>query len=218
MKRLLYVTVNSKPESLSASKTVGRALVNSLKDAVDHLKIEELDLYDGHIPRLKYEYFCSRNCIVDEACKAKLSKEEQKEVNHIIALCDQFIAADYVVFAVPMWSLSFPAPLKEYLDCIIQVDKTITFEDKMPHGLLGDKPRTVFYVQSSGASINLMSSLMLNKGLHYVKEMTQFMGIKTFKELLVDNTGTTEGEKQRAIEAAIEKIPHLVKPYHKEEK
>ena len=28
MKKLLYITVNSKPEEISASKTVGRAFVN----------------------------------------------------------------------------------------------------------------------------------------------------------------------------------------------
>ena len=29
-----------------------------------------------------------------------------------------------------MWSLSFPAPLKEYIDCIMQDEKTIKFEGK----------------------------------------------------------------------------------------
>ena len=218
MKRLLYVTANSKPEHLSASKTVGRALVEALDEAVDDLKIEELDLYDGCVPRLKYEYFASRNCIADKSCQKNLSKDEQKEVAHITKLCDQFIAADYVIFAAPMWSLSFPAPMKEYLDCIIQVDKTISFSEKMPHGLLDDKPRTVFYVQSSGASINLFNSMLLNKGLHYFKDMMHFIGIKTFKELLVDGTGYTEGEKQFAIESALKKIPDLIKPYQKETK
>ncbi|HAX71996.1 MAG TPA: FMN-dependent NADH-azoreductase, partial [Firmicutes bacterium] len=61
---------------------------------------------------------------------------------------DQFKEADVVIIAAPMWSLSFPAPLKEYLDCILQVGKTITFESHMPKGLLDDKERTVIYVQS----------------------------------------------------------------------
>ena len=209
MKKLLYVSVNSKPEPLSASKTVGRAVVDCFK-ATHNVSVEELDLYEGHIPRLKYQYFESRNCLVNEECRQTLSKAEQKEVAHIVKLCDQFIAADIIVFAVPMWSLLFPAPLKEYLDCIIQVDKTITFADKRPKGLLDDKARSVIYVQSSGADITFLNDLIINKGSHYVKEMMTFMGISTFEELLVDQTGTTEGEKQKAIDAAVEKIEALV--------
>ncbi|MBY6777406.1 NAD(P)H-dependent oxidoreductase, partial [Clostridium botulinum] len=55
MKKLLYITVNSKPENLSASKTVGRAFVNRFLEKHSDFEIEELDLYKCHIPRLEYE-------------------------------------------------------------------------------------------------------------------------------------------------------------------
>ena len=51
-------------------------------------------------------------------------------MQRIRALCDQFISANVYVIAAPMWSLSFPAPLKEYIDCIMQDQKTIKFEGK----------------------------------------------------------------------------------------
>ena len=37
------------------------------------------------------------------------------------------------------------------------------------------------------------------------------MGIKKFESLLVDGTGTTEEEKQKAIEKATNKIEEIVK-------
>ena len=52
MKKLLYITVNSKPEELSASKTVGRELVNKFLNNNTDFELEELDLYKCHIPRL----------------------------------------------------------------------------------------------------------------------------------------------------------------------
>lgn len=45
MKKLLYITANSKPEELSASKTVGRAFVNKFIEKYTDFKLEELDLY-----------------------------------------------------------------------------------------------------------------------------------------------------------------------------
>lgn len=138
-------------------------------------------------------------------------QRNKKEVAKIEHLCDQFKEADIYVLAAPMWSLSFPAPVKEYLDCIIQAGKTITFENNKPHGLMDDKQRIFIYVQSSGANIPWMLKPALSKGLNYVHEIMKFIGISTFDELLVDGTGTTEEERQSAIKNATDKIPQIVK-------
>lgn len=38
----------------------------------------------------------------------------------------------------------------------------------------------------------------------------KFMGINNYEELLVDGTGNTEQERQRAIRIASDKIPQLI--------
>mgnify|MGYP000291589284 FL=1 len=212
MKKLLYITVNSKPENLSSSKTVGRAFVNSFIEKYPEFTVEELDLYKEHIPRLEYQYFESRNCIINEEACRKLPEKEQREVQKITELCNQFISADVYVIAAPMWSLSFPSPLKEYIDCIVQVNKTIHFPEKgdKPIGLLNDRPRTVVYIQSSGANIPWMVRPILNKGIEYVEDIMKFMGISNFERLLVDGTGTTEEERLAAIEKAKRKIDSII--------
>ena len=110
MKKLLYIMVNSKPENLSASKTVGRAFIDKCLEKYPEIKVEELDLYKEHIPRLEYQYYKGRNCIVDQEAAKNLSEKEQREVEKIVDLCNQFVEADIYVIASPMWSLSFPAP------------------------------------------------------------------------------------------------------------
>lgn len=47
LKKLLYITVNSKPENLSTSRTVGRVFVNKFVERYTEFTIEELDLYKG---------------------------------------------------------------------------------------------------------------------------------------------------------------------------
>lgn len=210
MKQLLYITVNSKQEKDSVSKTVGRRLVDAIVRKDPDTKVQELDLYRQHIPQLKGCYFENRSAIVSTSAREKLSPEEQREVKVIEALCDQFRDADIYVVAAPMWSLSFPAPLKEYLDCVIQSGKTIEFENNKPHGLLGNKHRVFLYVQSSGASIPWIIRPALNKGLNYVHDITRFLGIDTFDELLADGVGVTEEERRKAIEAATDEIDGLV--------
>ncbi len=210
MKKLLYIIANSKAEEQSSSRTVSRRLVNAILKKVPDVELEELNLYEEHIPQLKGCYFESRSAIVSSQARNKLSAEEQKEVAKVEYLCDRFKEADIYVLAAPMWSLSFPAPVKEYLDCIIQAGKTIAFENNKPHGLMDDKQRIFVYVQSSGANIPWLLKPALSKGLNYVHEIMKFIGINTFDELLVDGTGATEEERQNAIKTATDKIPHLV--------
>ena len=212
MKKLLYIMVNSKPENLSASKTVGRAFIDKCLEKYPEIKVEELDLYKEHIPRLEYQYYKGRNCIVDQEAAKNLSEKEQREVEKIVDLCNQFVEADIYVIGSPMWSLSFPAPLKEYIDCIVQENRTISFPDpgKKPKGLLNDRPRTVVYIQSSGANITWVMRPLLNKGLDYVEDIMKSLGISNFERLLVDGTGTTEDEKFAAIEKAKESIDSLI--------
>lgn len=210
MRKLLYITVNSKPEELSASKTVGRAFVNKFLEKHQDFELEELDLYNCHIPRLEYQYFEKRNAMIKKEAIDQLTEKEQQEAHKIVELTDQFKNADMYVIAAPMWSLSFPAPLKEYIDCIVMDGKTIDLSEDKLEGLLDDKPRGMVYVQSSGANINWMLKMVMNKGLSYVESIMKAMGIKRFEELLVDGTGYTEEEKNTAIEKALKKIDFII--------
>lgn len=210
MKKLLYISVNSKPENLSASKTVARVFIDKFLEKNKDFEVEEIDLYKEHIPRLEYQYFERRNCIINEDDAKKLDDKDKEEVRKIRELCDQFISANVYVIAAPMWTLSFPAPLKEYIDCIMQDQKTIKFEGTKIEPLLNDKPRTMVYIQSSGANISWMLKPILNKGLNYVEDVIKFMGIKKFEELLVDGTGFTKKEQIEAINKAIDKIDDVI--------
>ena len=210
MKKLLYITVNSKPEELSASKTVGRRFVNRFIAKNSDFRVEEVDLYKEHLPRLEYQYFKGRNCIVGEEAKVKLNEKGKKEVDQIVKLAKQFASADAYVIAVPMWSLSFPAPLKEYVDCIMQNGITIEISPEHMGGLLGDKKRSAVYIQSSGAKINLVTHFM-DKGIDYIHSVFKFMGIKCFEELTVDGTGFTQQETDKAIEKTTEEIDDVIK-------
>lgn len=210
MKKLLYITVNSKPEELSASKKVGRTFVNKFLENHKDFTLEELDLYQCHIPRLEYEYFEKRNCMIKEEDFSKLNEKQQEEVHKIVKLVDQFKEGDLYVIAAPMWSLSFPAPLKEYIDCIVMDGKTIKISENKMEGLLNDKPRAMVYIQSSGAPIPWMLRSIFNKGLDYVRDIMKYIGIKKFEELLVDGTGFTEEERREAIEDANKEVNKLI--------
>lgn len=211
MGKLLYITANSKPENLSSSKTVGRAFVNQFKAKHPDFAVEELDLYNTHLPLPRHNYYESRSTLVSKQAFDALPPADQAEVKQMIKLCDQFVSADVYVLAAPMWSLSFPAPVKGYIDCIVQTGKTIKFDgSEKPKGLLNDRVRTFVYVQSSGANIPWLIEPVIDKGVNYVEVIMKYLGIAKFEDLLVDGTGTTEAERQEAIANAERKIENMI--------
>ena len=212
MKKLLYITVNAKPEKQSASKTVGRYFVNEWKHNFPDTEIEELDLYEIALPRPTGNLFAGQSQLLSEEEIEKCTPAEKKMWHEINRLTEQFIRADIYVVATPMWSLSFPAPLKDYLDCVIQDQKTIRVQKKKkPLPLLNDKKRTFVYIQSSSGEINAVVSYFINYGLKYVKATMKGVGIYDFHKILVDGTGTTLQEQQAAIQKGKESVQNFMK-------
>ncbi len=209
MKQLLYITCNSKPENISTSKTVGREFVNSFLKSHRDYELKELDLYELNLPKMKYEYFKGRNTLADGEPYNSLPPEEKKNVDHIRELANEFKEANAYVIAVPMWSLMFPAQLKEYLDCIIQNDIIIKISPDKIEGLLDDKERTMVYIQSSGGGIPWLLERKINHGGTYIKDIFKFIGIKNYYEILVDSTGFTKEELHASIEKGINEASAL---------
>ena len=189
MKKLLYISVNTKPEHMSTSKTVGREFVNRfLRKNPDYMLLEN-DICNEYVPELHYRYYKDRAELVSGEDYDKLNKEEQQAVDRIKELCDQFVSADAYVIAAPMWSAFFPARLITYIDCVIQKDKVLKINDKEVKGLLDDKKRTAVYIQSSGGIFPKILSGKINHGTNYLEDIFKFIGIKDFHKLMVAGTG-----------------------------
>ncbi|XMB85910.1 NAD(P)H-dependent oxidoreductase [Mycoplasmatota bacterium WC44] len=208
MKKILYITANTKPEELSTSKTVGRIFINKIRDLGI---VTEIDLYNTYIPEIKHQYFESRASLVSGEKYLNLSEDEQKDVNIIDSLANQFLEHDIYVMATPMWGISFPSKLKQYFDCIDINGKAILINDKEVKGLLNDKERHMVYIQSSGGDYPQIMARMVNHGLTYFKDVFKLLGVKGFHPVLIEGTEMTSIGKHKAIEKAIEQLDKVVK-------
>ncbi len=212
MSTLLYITVNSKPEHLSTSKTVGRAFIDKYKERYPDDTVEELDLYEDNIPLMNYKLFASRATLVCGDALEQLSEEEQSSAHRASELCDQFIKADKYVVAAPMWSVFFPSILKQYLDCIILGGKVINIDQAQNkvEGLLDNKTRKMLYIQSSGGDIPIIIARKMNHGVHYLRDIFKFLGVKKFDRLLVEGVDDHDIGKEKAIKRAVEDMEDIL--------
>lgn len=210
MKKLLYISANTKPENLSTSKTVAREFINRFMNENPNYKIEELDLYKEYIPELNYKMFERRAELVTGSKYDSLSNEDKKAVDRMNELCDQFLSADSYVIAAPMWSVSFPAILKRYVDCIDLNNKVIKVSPEKVEGLLGDKERKMVYIQSSGGVYPKIMDWKLNYGVNYFHDIFKFLGVKKFEKILVEGVDMPSVGKEQAIAKANEDMDKVI--------
>lgn len=209
MKKLLYIPVNSKPEEMSTSKTVGREFVNRFISKNPEYTLEELDLFNEEIPEINHILFTGRAEPVSGYDYDQLSEKDKKEVDRINFLCNQFLDADTYVIAAPMWSISFPARLKKYIDCILINNKTIKVSEKEVKGLLDDKDRDMVYIQSSGGVYPFIFSGKFNHGVDYFHDLFKFLGIRRFEKILVQGVDKESVGPKEALNEAYQDIERV---------
>lgn len=204
--RLLYIKCNPKPESQSSCLKVGREFVREYAKRYPEHVIEELDLYQSDIPEVDGEIFTGRSGIATGSAYNGLCYEEQGRADRVNELCSQFMSADRIAIAAPMWSLTFPAKMKSYIDCVVLNGRTISVTPRRVEGLLYDKPRRVVFIQSCGGTYGNILTARFNYGALYMKNLFFFLGMEDFIRLPVDGTGMPDIGPECAVSRAIGKI------------
>ncbi len=213
MSKVLYISSSSKPEAFSTSKKAARYMITQYAQKHPEDTIEELDLYNADIPILNYRLFSSRAELPTGEDYEKLTEQEKQQVAHINQLCDQFLSADKYIISAPMWSLFFPAILKQYLDCIIIQDKLIHVSKDDVKGLLCNKERKMVYIQSSGGMYPAIISWKLNQGAKYLEDIFTFLGVSSFKKVMVEGVEMDGVGYDQAMQEAREDTDHILKRF-----
>lgn len=209
MKKILYIMASSKNESISDSKTSGYHFVDLLMSN-EKYELIELDLYKEKLPVLTNKFFSKRATIVEGDNYDQLNIFEKNTVDKLIKLQDQFLDCDIYVIATPMWSISFPYILKQYIDCITVNKKLIDISNNKIKGLLDDKERTMIYIQSSGGKYPDLLNFKLNHGLTYIKNLFKFLGIKNFYSVMVEGIEDNKIGKRNAFKKAYKEMGKII--------
>lgn len=211
--KALYVSASPKKEEDSASKTAARMFIDKWRQYNPDVQIEEIDLYREDIPLMNERHVMGRATLSEGSDYQHLSPEEQQQTNRIDALGDQFLAADRYIIAAPMWSIFFPAILKQYIDCIIINGKTIRITDNSVEGLLDDKERKMVYIQSSGGIYPKILGSKVNHGEAYLKDTFKFLGVAKFYSILVEGVDMKDVGFGKATEKVDKKMENIAEEF-----
>ena len=117
------------------------------------------------------------------------------------ALAHQFAAAEDIVIAAPYWDLSFPAALKQYLECINAVGITFRYTSEgIPEGLC--KAQRIFYVTTAGGP-----SVPQEYGYGYVKALAEnYYGIHAVRLIEASGLDIYGADAEAILQNALQQI------------
>ena len=215
LKKLLYIAASPKPETESTSKQVARTFIHNLTVDPNLFEVDELDLYTTDLPQPGYKLFDKHNRLVSGEALESLNEQDWADAQRMEQLCSQFLAADFYIISAPMWGLSFPSKLKQYFDCIFLLDRLFSIDKHGFHGLLGDKDRSMVYIQSSGGIYPKILCGQINYAIRYCRDVFRHLGIACFEPLFIQGTDMPNVGQCKALEKAAEDMEDLLKHFQK---
>ena len=105
--------------------------LESFKESHPEDQITELDLFAENLP---YYDSTAINGMFKAAQGLEATPEEQAAASNVSKYLDQFLAADKIVLAFPLWNMTVPAVLHTYIDYLNQAGKTFKYT---PQGVVG---------------------------------------------------------------------------------
>lgn len=201
MSAVLYISANPKAVEESFCLSTGKTFLESYKRTNPEDQIIVLDLYKMEIPSIDTDVFTGWGKLQQGV---ELSTEEQRKVNQINQLCDQFIKADKYIFVTPMWNLSIPAIMKAYIDTICIAGKTFKYTASGPVGLLENKKAV--HIQARGGMYSEGPKKDWEFGDKYIHAILTFLGVTSIESIIIEGMAQTPDKadqiKQKALDQA----------------
>lgn len=201
MAKVLYITAHPHDDTQSYSMAVAKAFMDTYKEVNGDDEVIHLDLYREHIPHIDADVFSGWGKLQAGKGFEELSMEEQKKVNRLNELSDQFIGADKYVFVTPFWNFLFPPVMKAYIDSVAVAGKSFKYTEQGPVGLLTDKK--AIHIQARGGIYSEGPAAGMEMGHRYLSLIMQFFGVPSFEGVFVEGHAAMPDKAQEIKEDAI---------------
>lgn len=194
MTGILYIKSSPRAEA-SHSTRVADHVLDELRKAHPGASVNVRDLTAKPLQHIDAEYLAG-------LAKGGDLSERQEQCNAVAdELIDELHAADIIVIAVAMINFSIPSTLKAWIDHVVQVGRTVRYEQDGPKGLLTGK--RVILVKAKGGVYSTDEGRARDFVTPYLKHMLAFIGLTDVEMISVEGTLRGEEVARHAVEHGI---------------
>ncbi|MCK0471121.1 FMN-dependent NADH-azoreductase [Halalkalibacter sp. APA_J-10(15)] len=208
MANVLFIKANSRPVEQAVSVQLYEAFLQEYKKTHPEDEIIELDLFKENLPYYDTDKI---NGMFKLGNGIELTANEQESANLVTHYLNQFLDADKVVFAFPLWNFTVPAVLHTYLDYLAQAGKTFRYTPEGPVGLLPEKK--VVLLNARGGVYSEGPAQANEMAVNYVTALLQFWGVTDLTKVIIEGHNQFPDEAETIISKGIEQAKKVAQQW-----
>lgn len=189
MSIVLSVIANPKSEEKSRTLRLYEHFLEELRRLHPEDTVIELDLYEKKIDYLR-----------ENSVNVQIGREKSEDDPEIF-YAQQFLNADKIILAAPLWNLGIPAILKAYLDYICVVGITFVYTEEGPKGLCGGKK--AIYLTTRGGVYSSPPMSEYEMGDRYLRTILGFLGITDFTTIAAEGLDIAGADSEGILREAM---------------
>lgn len=174
----------------SASRQLSRSVVHAWQAAEPGLAVTYRDLASDAI-----SHFSAATLVAAGTSAELRDAAQQHEAQLSASTLAEFLAADAVVIAAPMYNFTIPTQLKAWIDRIAVAGQTFRYTEAGPEGLCGNK-KVIVVSTSRGLHVGQATGVGHED---YLKVMLGFMGITDVEFVRAHGLGYGEDVRGKAM-------------------
>lgn len=204
MENILFVKANDRPSDQAVSSRMYDTFLNNYRKSHPNDSITEVNLFNVELP-----YFGNTTLsgLYKLSQGLETSPEEKKAADIANFYLEQFMAADKIIFAFPLWNYTVPGPLVTYISYIMQAGKTFKYTSEGPIGLAADKKVALLTARGGDYSLEFMASMEM--ALNYIKTAIRLMGIHNPDSVVIEGHAQYQDRAQDIIDSGLKETADL---------
>lgn len=200
--RTLIIRAHPFEANNSRSMELTDAFVEAFKEAHPDAQVQELRLYDVAIPEIDLDLLTGWSSLGAGEHFAHLSNAQQNKITLFNTYTQQFLDADVIMIANPLWNLSIPTRLKAWIDTVVVSGRTFRYNDKGEAEGMAQGKRVV-HVQTSGGHFNAQ-----DPACTYIKGVFTFLGCEV-DQIVAEGMDHAPDEADQIMSEAAKKVREL---------
>lgn len=201
MSKVLFVKSNDRPAEQAISVKMYETFLNTYKEANSQDEITELDLFKLNLP---YYGNTAITALYKRSQGMELTEEEVEIADIVQQYLNQFLAADKVVFAFPLWNSTVPAPLVTYISYLAQAGITFKYTAEGPVGLAGGKKVALLNARGSDYALPGMDAGEMAE--KYVTMNLRLWGITNPETVVIEGHNQYPDRTQDIVAEGLAKV------------
>ncbi|MDI3235909.1 FMN-dependent NADH-azoreductase [Exiguobacterium antarcticum] len=199
MSRLLFIEANdSTHQSKGISSEMNETFLSSYRTHHPEDDIIVLNLFEERLPFFDLKLAMSAAKLFRGE---SLDTDESVPVEKLQEYLTGFLEADKIVFSFPMWNLTVPAPLHNYMDYLAQAGQTFRYTPDGSVGLV--KGKQVLLLHSRGGDYSTPDKADTDHAVRYMIDILRFFGIEDVETIILEGHQQYPDQAEHLIKKAL---------------